>query len=177
MASFSHHVPRAVLPLSLALTVVACVVESSEEARLGAVAQADTPTTTTTSSGPQCNTDAGPNDTIPGWPGYLGYGAYPGAWALGYLGGYGEGALGAWGLGYPAGYGLGYSTGYLGYGYPTGYFGGFGYTGLGYPGGYGSFGWGYPGFGYLGYGGGGWASYGWPGLFPPAPRVLADGGC
>ena len=48
MGSFSRNLARALSPLTLALTVVACVADLTEEAQLGAVAQAD-----------QCASDGG----------------------------------------------------------------------------------------------------------------------
>jgi hypothetical protein len=174
MGSFSKNVSRTVLPLSLAVAVVACVAEPPEEARAGAVPQADTPASSSSASSgaPQCSSDGGSvSYPITGaWPGYGYPQGYVGAWPS---------DLGGYGLGYAGG---GYPGGYVGFGYPGAYFGGLGYQagfGLGYPTGFGP---GYPGgfgLGYLGWDG--YLGPAWPpggvyrGPMPPPPNP--DGGC
>jgi hypothetical protein len=127
MGSFSNNVPRAVLPLLLALTGVACGAEPTEESRAGAVAQADVPKITPQCSDPDGGADAG-TAVVRSNPGYYygpGWGgAYPPSYGYGGYGGYGYpyDGLGAYG---PYGYGVG------GYGYGP-YMGGYGaYGGYG----------------------------------------------
>lgn len=178
MASLSKTVSLAVFPLSCLIAAAACVGEVTGDGSVLEAAQADDPSTSTsTSSGASpCSADGGTAQVAalpPGWPGslfgspvgYLGYG-YPGYIGYtGYLGGYsaypGYGALGGYLPSTLGGYYSGY-PGYGGYGaaYPVGYAGGYGYPG-GYLGGY---------RGYYG--------YGWPGgLAPVVLTDTSDGGC
>ncbi len=153
MGSFSKNASRAVLPLALALGGVTCIAQSTEDSRLGAVAQPDTPkgTISTTTTVPQCNPDGGAGD------------GGPNAYLEAYLNALEGAPAPYWGSDLWGGYG--------GYGYEpsyTGWYGGVGYGGVGY-GGVGYDGLGYDGLGYgVGYYGG---PYGWRygGSLPPEP--------
>jgi hypothetical protein len=131
MGSFSKNVPRAVLPLLLAFTGVACVGEPTEESRAGAAAQAVLPQCVDLDAGADAGTDAG---ATPFSNSGYDYGSLEGVSDPFY--GYGYDGLGLATSG-PFGYGVGgYGYGLGGYGYGLG---GYGYQ-PSYPGGYGLYG-------------------------------------
>jgi len=142
MGSFSKYAFCAVLPLTLALAAATCIAQPTEDSRLGGVAQADTPTGSTTSStttsAPLCSSDGGAlaayYNAVQGSP-YWGSSSATGWGSLGpsytSWGGWGPsyGAWGGWGGSLtPAYEGLGFGGYYYGspygYGYGSPYYGG-----------------------------------------------------